>query len=127
MSRISPTEEGGRKELLRLAWPFIVSNSFWTLQLLFDRVMLSRYGTDEVGAAMASGILFWVPLSLTQGTAGYVTTFVAQYVGAGQLRRVGPVVWQALWFSLAAGLAMLALVPLAGPLVALSGHAPPLQ
>jgi MATE family multidrug resistance protein len=119
--------EGGWSELLRLAWPFILSNSVWTLQLLFDRVMLSRKGTDEVGAAMASGILFWVPISLTQGTAGYVTTFVAQYVGAGQLRRVGPVVWQALWFSLAAGLAMLAVVPLAGWLVAFGGHEAHLQ
>jgi multidrug resistance protein, MATE family len=119
--------EGGWIELLTLAWPFILSNSFWTLQLLFDRVMLSRYGTDEVGAAMAAGILFWVPLSLFQGTAGYVTTFVAQYVGAGQLRRVGPVTWQALYFSLLSGLAFLALRPFVAPVVALGGHEPHLQ
>jgi len=56
MSPARTTYEGGVAELLRLAWPFILSNSFWTLQLLFDRVLLSRYGTDEVGAAMASGI-----------------------------------------------------------------------
>jgi MATE family multidrug resistance protein len=123
--------DGGWAELLRLAWPFFLSNSIWTLQLLFDRVMLSRYGarhgTFEVGAAMAAGVLFWVPLSLTQGTAGYVTTFVAQYVGAGQLRRVGPVVWQALHFSVMSGVALLALVPLAAPIVALGKHTPALQ
>jgi MATE family multidrug resistance protein len=119
--------DGGWGELLTLAWPFILSNSFWTLQLLFDRVLLSRYGTDEVGAAMAAGILFWVPLSLFQGTAGYVTTFVAQYVGAGQLRRVGPVTWQALYFSLLSGLAFLAMRPLFGPIIAVGGHEPHLQ
>jgi MATE family multidrug resistance protein len=119
--------EGGTTELVRLAWPFIVSNSFWTLQLLFDRVMLSRYGTDEVGAAMASGILFWVPLSLFQGTAGYVSTFVAQYTGAGQPRRIGPVMWQALYFSVLSGLAFLAIVPLAPAIVAFGGHDPKLQ
>jgi MATE family multidrug resistance protein len=119
--------EGGWGELLKLAWPFILSNSFWTLQLLFDRVMLSRYGTDEVGAAMAAGILFWVPLSLFQGTAGYVTTFVAQYVGAGQLRRVGPIVWQALYFSVLSGIAFLAMRPFAGRIVAIGGHEERLQ
>jgi MATE family multidrug resistance protein len=119
--------EGGWAELLKLAWPFIVSNSVWMLQLLFDRVLLSRYGTLAVGAAMASGILFWVPLSLFQGTAGYVTTFVAQYVGAGQLRRVGPVMWQALLFSILSGVAFLALVPFAPVVVALGGHERQLQ
>jgi MATE family multidrug resistance protein len=52
---------------------------------------------------------------------------VAQYTGSGQHRRVGPVVWQALYFSLVAGVLFIALAPLAGPLVALSGHAPHLQ
>jgi MATE family multidrug resistance protein len=123
----STAPEGGSVELMRLAWPFIVANSVWMLQLLFDRVMLSRYGTNEVGAAMASGILFWVPLSLFQGTAGYVTTFVAQYVGASQLRRVGPVMWQALYFSIGSGLAFLLLIPLAPAIVGLGGHDPHLQ
>jgi MATE family multidrug resistance protein len=126
-------KEGGWAELIHLAWPFIVSNSIWTLQLLLDRVLLARYGashephTFEVGAAMAAGVFFWVPMSLAQGTAGYVTTFVAQYVGAGQFRRIGPVIWQALYFSIIAGLLTLLLVPLAEPLVALGGHSPHMQ
>jgi MATE family multidrug resistance protein len=114
--------EGGTKELLSLAWPFIISNSVWTLQMLIDRVMLSRYGVDEVGAAIAAGVFFWVIISLTQGTAGYVTTFVAQYVGAGQPRRVGPIMWQAIYFSIFAGVLMLALVPLADAIAALGEH-----
>jgi MATE family multidrug resistance protein len=123
MTHLKPGRpEGGTAELLSLAWPFIVSNSFWTLQLLVDRVLLSWYGVAEVGAAIAAGIFFWVPMSLGQGTAGYVTTFVAQYVGAGQPRRVGPVVWQARYFSLLAGLLMLAFVPLAGAIVAVGEH-----
>jgi MATE family multidrug resistance protein len=127
MSEARTTHEGGTAELLRLAWPFILSNSVWTLQLLFDRILLSRYGTAEVGAAMASGILFWVPLSLFQGTAGYVTTFVAQYVGAGQLRRVGPVMWQALYFCLLSGVAFLAIGVFTESIVAVGGHASELQ
>src|SRR5262249_8971946 len=46
---------------------------------------------------------------------------------AGQPRRVGPAVWQALHFSVVAGVAFLALLPLARPLVVLAGHEPRLQ
>jgi MATE family multidrug resistance protein len=118
---------GGLAELLRLAWPLILSNSLWTLQIVLDRIFLSRSSPGEVGAAMATAVLFWVAIQLLQNTANYATTFVAQYTGAGQHRRVGPTIWQALYFSAAAGLAMLLLVPLAGPLFTLGGHAPELQ
>src|SRR5205823_12541257 len=94
---------GGTRELLRLAWPFILSNSFYTLQILLDRVLLSRSGSAEVGAGMAAAMIYWTPISFLQNTANYATTFVAQYTGAGEPRRVGPVVWQALYFALAAG------------------------
>jgi MATE family multidrug resistance protein len=118
---------GGLGELLRLAWPLILSNSLWTLQIVIDRILLSRSSPEEVGASMVTAVLFWVPISLLQYTANYATTFVAQYTGAGQPRRVGPAVWQALYFSVAAGLGMLLFAPLAGPIIALGGHSPELQ
>lgn len=117
----SPTP-GGARELLRLAWPLILSNSIWTVQIVLDRMLLSWVSTDLVGAAMSAAMLFWTPLSLLQSTAGYSTVFVAQYVGARQPERVGPVVWQAIYFSALAGVVFLVLVPLAGPLVGLIGH-----
>jgi MATE family multidrug resistance protein len=118
---------GTRAELLRLAWPLVLSNGLWTLQITLDRVLLSRSSGEAVGAAMAAAMLFWTPLTLLQSISAYATTFVAQYTGAGQPHRVGPAVWQALWFSLAGGLAFLGLVPLAGPLMALGGHAAGVQ
>jgi multidrug resistance protein, MATE family len=118
---------GGSAELFRLAWPFILSNSLWTLQIALDRILLSRASTDSVGAAMAAAMLFWAPITLLQYTANYATTFVAQYTGAGQPHRVGPAVWQALYFSLLAGVAFLALIPLAEPLMLLGGHSAAMQ
>jgi MATE family multidrug resistance protein len=122
-----PGRGGGLGELLRLAWPLVLSNSLWTLQITLDRVLLSRSGSEAVAAAMAAAMLFWTPLILLQSTANYATTFVAQYTGAGQPHRVGPAVWQALRFSLVAGLAFAVLSPLAGSLAALGGHTPRLQ
>ncbi len=118
---------GGAEELLRLAWPLIVSSSFWALQIFLDRVLLGRAGGDQVGAALATVMLFYTPMSFFQNTSNYATTFVAQYGGAGRPRRIGPVVWQSLYFSLAGGAFFLALVPFAGPLLRLVGHSEHLQ
>jgi MATE family multidrug resistance protein len=124
----SPTNApGGYRELLRLALPLIISNSFWTLQITIDRILLGRYSSDAVGAAVASVMLFWAPFALLQYTAAYASTFVAQYLGAGRPSRVGPVVWQALHFGVLGGVAFLLLVPAARPLAALAGHAPAVE
>lgn len=61
---------------------------------------------------MAGALLFWTPMALFQSTAMYASTFVAQYLGAGRPHRTGAAVWQALYFSLFAGLAFPALYPL---------------
>jgi MATE family multidrug resistance protein len=118
---------GGAVELLRLAVPLILSSSFMTLQITIDRALLSQYSSDAVAAAMPAALLYWTPLTLFQNIANYATTFVAQYTGAGRRERVGPAIWQALYFSVGAGIVFLGLLPLAGPLVALGGHSPAVQ
>src|SRR4029078_7252237 len=90
------------RELLQLAWPFILSNSCWTLQIVLDRVLLSRSSTEAVGAGMAAVMMFLSCLALFQVPANSATTFVAQYTGAGQPRLAGAIVGQAVWFSVAA-------------------------
>ncbi len=119
-----PDAPGGAAELLRLAWPLVVGNSFWALQIFIDRVLLGRAGGDQVGAALATALLFWTPMSFFQNTANYATTFTAQYTGAARPRRVGPVIWQSLYFSLAGGAVFLAMSPLAARLLEWVGHSP---
>ncbi len=115
-------EPGGSRELLTLAGPLIVGNAFITLQLNIDRMMLSWADQDMLAAAFPAAMLFWLPFSLLQGTAGYVTTFVAQYTGAGRPSRVGPAVWQGLYFSLVTGVLFVGLWPAAPWYVGLGGH-----
>src|SRR5262245_22515988 len=118
---------GGGGELLRLAWPLILSNSFWTLQIVLDRLLLSWTSPVAVGASQVGAVLFWTPFTLLQFTANYATTFVAQYSGAGQPHRVGPVVWQGLYVAVLGGLAFLGLLPLTGGIVRLIAHSGELQ
>ncbi|MCC6417169.1 MAG: MATE family efflux transporter [Gemmataceae bacterium] len=117
----------GEGEVLRLAGPLILSSAFVTLQLFLDRVFLSQYGLEHGAAALQAAMMFWTPFAVLFNTAGYVSTFVAQYFGAGRSRRIGSVVWQALYFAVLAGVAFMGLAPFAGEVAALGGHSPQLQ
>jgi MATE family multidrug resistance protein len=119
--------QAGGREVLRIALPLILSNSFLTLQVTIDRVLLSEFSSDAVAAAIPALLLYWTPFTLLQNIANYATTFVAQYTGAQRLHRVGPAVWQSLYFSSVAGLAFLCILPLAGMLVSLGKHSPAIQ
>jgi MATE family multidrug resistance protein len=119
--------EGGAVELLRLAGPLILSNSFLTLQLTIDRILLSQSSSDAVGASVPAMLLYWTPFALLQNTVNYATTFVAQYTGAGRPERVGPAVWQALYVAVCGGILFLFLRPLATWIVAMGGHEPTIQ
>jgi MATE family multidrug resistance protein len=80
-----------------------------------------------MAASFPAVMWFWLPFGLLNVTAGYTSTFVAQYTGASRPHRVGPAVWQGIHFALLAGLLMLLLVPAAPLLIALGGHSEALQ
>lgn len=118
---------GSSRELLTLAAPLVISQSFMTVQVFLDTVLLAWHDPQEMAASFPAVMWFWLPFGLLQVTAGYVSTFVAQYTGAGRPERVGPAVWQGIHFGVAAGLAFLLMLPAAPSLIALAGHSLELQ
>ncbi len=118
---------GGSGELLKLALPLVVSQSFMTVQVFLDTILLSWHDQREMAASFPAIMWYWLPFGLLQVTAGYVSTFVAQYTGAGRPERVGPAVWQGIHFAIMAGLLFLLMVPAAPQLIALAGHSAALQ
>jgi MATE family multidrug resistance protein len=113
--------------LLALAAPLIVSQSFMTVQIFVDTVLLAWHDPREMAASFPAVMWFWLPFGLLQVTAGYTSTFVAQYTGAGRPGRVGPAVWQGIHFALFAGLLMFLLIPAAPLLISVGGHSSALQ
>lgn len=95
---------GGYRDIIVLALPLVLSTSSWAIQHFIDRMFLAWHDTNAMAAAMPAGMLAFTIISFFIGTASYANTFVAQYEGAGQRRRVGPAIWQAIYFSLIAGL-----------------------
>lgn len=121
------SEHGGSRELLKLALPLIISQSFMTVQVLADTVLLARHNTDEMTASFPAVMWYWLAFGLLQVTAGYTSTFVAQYSGAKRDSRVGPAVWQGVYFAAIAGLFFLLMIPAAPFLISQGNHSPELQ
>ncbi len=119
--------ESKTKTLLKLAFPLIVANSFWNLQLTIDRVFLGQYSTESLGAALAVMGVFWVPMALLQQTSAYVTTFVAQFHGAKEDNKIVGALWQSIWVSLFGGVLFLLLNTVSEPLFKWVGHSESMQ
>lgn len=119
--------QGGYRSILSIAVPLILSTGAWSILHFVDRMFLTWYSPEAIAAAMPAGMLNVTLMSIFLGTAGYVSTFVAQYHGSGQHQRIGPVLWQGIYIAIAGGILHLLLVPLAGPIFRFVGHEPLVQ
>lgn len=117
-------EPAGYREMLRVAFPLVISTASWSVQLFVDRTFLTWYSPEAIAAAMPAGMLSFTITSLFMGTASYVSTFIAQYNGAGRPHRIGPSLWQGLYVAVAAGFVQASLIPLAPDIFAFVGHDP---
>jgi MATE family multidrug resistance protein len=118
---------GGYREVLVIAIPLILSTATWSIQHFVDRMFLTWYSPEAIAAAMPAGMLNFSMTSIFMGTAGYLSTFVAQYYGAKRYHRIGPVLWQGVYISLFGGILMLCVIPFAEPVFNLVGHSPLVQ
>lgn len=118
---------GGGREVALLAYPLILGHLSFTIQTFVDRLFLTWYSAEAVAGAVTGLFAVWSIVALFTGTGEYLTTFVAQYLGAGRPERIGPATWQGIYFSLGAGALVASLAPLSGPVFDLAGHDPALR
>jgi MATE family multidrug resistance protein len=90
------TRPNGGREVLRVAAPLIVSSLSWTMLTFIDRMMLNHVSGAAMAAAFSSSVAWFAVAALPLGVCAYANTFVAQYDGARQPRRIGRVIWQAI-------------------------------
>ena len=116
--------ENGYKQVLIIAFPLILSTGSWSIQQFVDRMYLSWYSPDALAAAVPTGLLSFTIVSFFLGTSGYASTFVAQYTGAGKSERIGPAMWQGIYFAIIGGLVVASTFFLADPIFDAVGHEP---
>ncbi|HBA60100.1 MAG TPA: MATE family efflux transporter [Elusimicrobia bacterium] len=120
--KLSAAEEGGTRELLRIAYPLILSTASNTVMQFINRVFLAHYSPDALAACVPAGILSFTFLCFFMGTATYTNAFVSQYYGKGKTASVSVAVWQGVWLALASGLLLLCLTPAGLYIIDHSGH-----
>ncbi|RLB63610.1 MAG: hypothetical protein DRI90_06450 [Deltaproteobacteria bacterium] len=109
-----PTSGGTTTEVVRLAYPVVLSMLAHTVMGLVDTLFMGWVSTDAQAAVGLGSIVAWSFASLFTGTISAVNTFVAQHYGAGQLSRCGKAAWHGL--ALAA-IGSVILVTVGAPLV----------
>jgi len=114
--------QGGYREVLVIAVPLILSTASWSVQHFVDRMFLSWYAPEAIAAAMPAGMVYFSIVSIFMGTAGYASTFIAQYYGAKRFHRVGPALWQGVYVSFVGGLVLLCMIPFGEIIFRLVGH-----
>jgi MATE family multidrug resistance protein len=107
--------------------PLVFSMAATTVMEFTDRVFLANYSIDAIAAAMPAGIAAFLALTLFTGVTSYLNVFIAQYTGAGALMRVGPCVWQGIYFSIIAGFFLIGLSFMADAIFEVGGHPPEVQ
>ena len=92
----------GVRDVLRIAFPLVLSSLSWTLLTFIDRMFLMWWSPDALAASFPAAMLWWTLLCCPLGICLFANTFVSQYHGAEQPEQIGPVVWQANWIALIA-------------------------
>lgn len=111
------------REVLRVCLPLVISLSATTVMEFTDRVFLANYSIDAISAALPAGITSYLFIAFFGGVGGYAGVFIAQYTGRGNPRKIGVVLWQGIYFTLASGVILWLLAVFATtPIFALAGH-----
>lgn len=117
-------EPGSMRELLRVAFPLVLSSGSLSLMSAVDRIMLAGYSTDGLAAVTPASMLHWTVVCIPMGTILYANTFIAQFDGAGQRDRLLASFWQSIWLAIVAGILLLIFIPLSPSLFLLAAQPP---
>ncbi len=98
--RLTQYKEGSIHELWIISYPLILSVLSTNIMLFLDRLILAKYDTHAMNAAVMSSLLFSAFQYGTMGIASISEVFVGQYNGAKKYQKIGEPVWQSIWFSL---------------------------
>ncbi len=111
--RLTQYEPASFREIAKLSFSFIIVLFSASFMGLCDRLILAHSSIEGLEAGITAlwlSQLFQVPIIRA---ASMAQAFVGQYKGAGQLEKIGPCVWQMIWFSL---LSMLITWPVSRPI-----------
>ncbi|HUG72647.1 MAG TPA: MATE family efflux transporter, partial [Steroidobacteraceae bacterium] len=102
--RVTMTEGPLLGVLLRMAWPITAAGMAQALHQIINAWFVGRLGAEAIAAVSASGVLYFILISLGSGLSTAGAVLVAQNAGAGRTSACDHVAAQTLLMVLAVGL-----------------------
>lgn len=121
-STVAKYKKGGYRHALSIVVPMVVGNAAFTVMQFTDRLLLSRFSSEAIQAALPAGVLSFTLTSFFAAIAGYSSTFVSQYHGAGDKVNCARSCLTGLLISLMFAPFLTAMVPLCNWLLSISGN-----
>ena len=90
---------GDLRTLIRISLPIFVFLFCESLTAFGERTFLSYYGIEALSGALNGLYLAFIFQSPCIAIASMGQVFVGLYQGNGNLKQIGPCVWQLVWFS----------------------------
>ena len=116
------------RDVTRICLPLVVGMSATTIMEFTDRIFLANYSIEAISAVVPAGITSFLFMVFFGGIGSYISVFIAQYTGSGKNHMVGRTLWQGIYFTLIAGVVLVALSFFAArPLFLLAGHSEPIR
>ena len=114
--------KGGYREVWKVALPLLLSQACFVVMQFCDRIMLSRFSSHAIDAALSGGMLAFCFICFFQAVASYAGTFVAQYSGAGDSRNAVLSAIQGCWLAICGVVPILLMIPFGNWIISISGH-----
>ncbi len=111
------------KTILKVAAPLIIQMSSVMVMHIIDALFLSRYSPEAVAAVITAGLASWLVTCVFSATAGFTSTLVAQYIGAGQETRIPAIIRQGVYFALGSSVIVAAVTIFSPHFFKWAGHA----
>jgi MATE family multidrug resistance protein len=111
-------------KIISLATPLILSMTGVVVMQFIDALFLAWYSADAIGAIVPASMGSYLIISPFQATAGFTSTLVAHYIGAGKPQRVFAVTWQGIYCAIICGIIVSGVGFFSNPIFEWVGHDP---
>ena len=108
----SVIKPAGMREVLKIAWPLVVSLSINALMLFFERIFLSWHSTTSLQAVIPAFVLSFMFLCGFMALATYTGVFVSQHYGAKDYHGCSRVTFNGLIIAACSSVLILVCIPL---------------
>ncbi|MDR0340433.1 MAG: MATE family efflux transporter [Puniceicoccales bacterium] len=99
MKELTKYGRGSLRELWVVAWPLVISSAANMFMLVGDRIVLAHYSASTFNASLGAMPWIWTAFVPLLTIVNIADVLVGRFNGSGEHGRIGPTVWQMLWFS----------------------------